>query len=305
MIRPDLPALEHDVAHAIATGDTSRLRLVGHGEISLVLGWPPSAPVVVCKRLPPFAGETAFARYRDVVLRYMHELRDGGVHVVDTDLDHVVRRDGRVVGFHVQPLLPPDALATEVLRAAAPADGHPLFARVADTVVQVTTDRLGVDAQLSNWMWLDGEPWQLDLTTPFLLDEQRRPAFDITPFLASLPAVVRPVVQREMRRLMLRWTTARGALSDLAANLLKEGLADWVGPALDVVNARVDPPVTRREAERVYAQDRRLWPLLFRLQHLNRSWQQRVRHRPYEFLLPERTTYHEARSHPGSARHDT
>ena len=41
---------------------------------------------------------------------------------------------------------------------------------------------------MSNWAWLDGEPWQLDLTTPFLLDERRRPAFDLTPFLAVLPA---------------------------------------------------------------------------------------------------------------------
>ena len=44
---------------------------------------------------------------------------------------------------------------------------------------------------------------------------------------------------------------------------------------------------------RVHADDRRLWPLLFRLEHVNRWWQRRVRRRPYEFLGPERTTYQE------------
>jgi hypothetical protein len=157
---------------------------------------------------------------------------------------------------------------------------------------------VGLDAQLSNWMWLDGEPWQLDLTTPFLLDERRRPAFELAPFLAALPAVVRPVVGRAMTKLILRWTTARGSLLDLAANLVKENLTGWLEPALAIINAHVDPPVTRAEAERVHAQDRRLWPVLFRLQRVNRWWQRRVRHRPYEFLLPERTTYEETHPRP-------
>jgi hypothetical protein len=300
VITPDLEALEADVERAIATNDPSALRLVGHGEISLVLGWPPEHPLIACKRLPPFRDAAAFADYRDVVERYVDHLRLGGVQVVETELAHLVRRDGRVVGFHVQPLLPGEALATEVLRASAPSAGHPLLTEVADTVVRATTERVGIDAQLSNWMWLDGTPWQLDLTTPFLLDERGRPAFDLAPFLAALPAIARPVVRREMGRLITRWTTARGALLDLAANLLKEELAPWLGPALDVVNARVEPAVTRAEAERVHADDRRLWPLLFRLEHANRWWQRRVRRRPFEFLLPERTTYEE-RAGPSSA----
>jgi Family of unknown function (DUF6206) len=291
MISPDLETLEADVSNALSTGDTSRLRLVGHGEISLVLGWPPDNPVVACKRLPPFSNFWAFEKYRDVVVRYIGELRHRGVRVVDTELHHLRRGDRRVTGFHVQPLLPPDALAIDLLRATSPADGHPLLEAVVDTVARATTERVGLDAQLSNWMWLDDEPWQLDLTTPFLLDDHRRPAFDLAPFLASLPAVVRPVVGREMTTLILRWTTARGSLVDLAANLVKEDLTDWLEPALAMINARVDPPVTRAEAERVHAQDRRLWPVLFRLQRVNRWWQRRVRHRQYEFLLPERTTY--------------
>jgi hypothetical protein len=294
MLAPDLEALEADVARAIATGDTSRLNLVGHGEISLVLGWPPSNPEVVCKRLPPFSDEAAYGSYRDVVRRYIDELRARGVRVVDTELCHLVRRDGRVVGFHVQPRLPADRLATEILRHA-PNDGRSLFEAVVATVDRATDDQLGIDAQLSNWIWLEDQPWQIDLTTPFVLDDDRRPGFDLGPFLAPLPAVARPIVRREMAKLILRWTTSRGALLDLAANLLKEDLDEWLPVALHAINAQVSPPITEDEAQRVHLEDRRLWPLLFHLEHLNRWWQQRIRRRQFDFLLPERTTYEEHR----------
>jgi Family of unknown function (DUF6206) len=298
MLAPDLEVLEADVVHAIATGDTSRLNLVGHGEISLVLGWPPSHPEVVCKRLPPFPDERGFLAYRDVVQRYIGELRGRGVRVVDTELRHLVRRDEHVVGFHIQPLLPAERLGTEILRHGAPHDAESLLEAVVETVDRATDDQLGIDAQLSNWIWRDEEPWQIDLTTPFILDDDRRPGFDLAPFLAALPAAVRPIVRREMAKLILRWTTARGALLDLAANILKEELDEWLAPALRAINSRVSPPITEAEAQRVHHEDRRLWPLLFHLEHVNRWWQQRVRRRQFDFLLPERTTYEEHRRRP-------
>ena len=295
MIEPgELRALEDEVSIALATRDAHRLTLLGHGEISLVLGWPPGDPRVACKRLPPFRDATAFERYAAVVRRYIDELRAGGVRVVETDLRHLVRPDGRVVGFHVQPVLPAHALGLELLRSGDASHGHPILPAVTEAVVGVTRPRLGVDAQLSNWAWLDGEPWQLDLTTPFLLDERRRPEFDLAPFLAVLPAPVRLLVKHEMVTLIRRWTTARGALLDMTASLLKERLDPWVDPVLAEVNARVAPPISRDEAARVYEGDRRLWPLLFRLERANRWWQRNVRRRPFEFLVPERTTYEEA-----------
>jgi hypothetical protein len=290
----DLESLEAEVVRALEDQDASGLRILGHGEISLVLGWPPDDPRVACKRLPPFPSSTRFEAYAAVVRRYVEELRAGGIRVIDTELHRLVRSDGRVIGFHVQPVLPTELLGVEVLRSSAPDIAHPLVPAVVDAVVGVTTDRLGVDAQLSNWVWMNGEPWQLDLTTPFLL-EQGNPAFDLSPFLAALPAVIRPVVQRQMVELVHRWTSARGALLDMAANVRKEGLDEWLDPVLHHINSRVEPEVTRDEVLRVNASDARLWPVLLRLERANRWWQRRVRHRTYEFLLPRRTTYEERR----------
>ena len=61
------------------------------------------------------------------------------------------------------------------------------------------------------------------------------------------------------------------ALVDLSGNLLEQVPDNWVTPALEAVNARVDPQITASETVRPHAEDRR----------------------PYEFLLPERTTYGE------------
>jgi len=253
----ELRALEDEVSVALKTRDPGRLPLLGQGEISLVLGWPPDHPRVACKRLPPFRDATAFGHYARVVRQYVDELRAGGVRVVETDLQHLVRPDGHVVGFHVQPVLPAGTIGVAMLRSGDASHGHPILPAVVDAVVGVTHPRLGVDSQLSNWAWLNGEPWQLDLTTPFLLDEHRRPAFDLTPFLAVLPAPVRPLVQREMRALIRRWTTARGALLDMTANLLKERLdAGRGGAGVCRRPAALAAPVPARARQPMVAAER-------------------------------------------------
>jgi Family of unknown function (DUF6206) len=287
----ELQAVEAAVGKACASRDPRGLRQLGYGEISIVLGWPADAPAVAVKRLPPFSDQAAFDAYASVVSSYVDRLRSAGVAVLPTEVRSVVRPDGRVAGFHVQPMVPPGAIATDVLRGTVPAADHPVVTGVADAVSRATADGVGVDAQLANWAVLDGVPHQLDLTTPFLTRPDGRLAFDTGPFLASLPAPLRPIVDREMQSLVRRWLSARGSLLDLVANLYKEGLDPWVAPVLGVVNRRVGPPITAAEALRIHHQDRRLWPLLLRLQKSERWWRTTVRRRGYEFLLPERTTY--------------
>lgn len=287
----DLERLETAVGHALRTHDLTELALVGHGEISLALGWPAEAPEFVCKRLPPFGSDRACREYADVVGRYVAELRRRDVRVVDTEVIWFRRRDGRYIAFHVQPALDPDSLGIAILRGSEPSADHPLLRAVVDVVVRATGDGVGIDSQFTNWSWMDGEPWQLDLTTPFLTNEQGRPAFDMGPFLAALPSVVQPIVRREMTKMFHRWQTPRGSLLDVASNTIKLGLHEWVDALLEYANPKLDEPITSGEAMRTYRSDKRTWPVILQLERANRFWQERVRRRPYEFLLPEHTTY--------------
>ena len=287
----ELHELEAAVVQAIATGDARHLRLLGHGEISVVIGWPGPSPEFAVKRLPPFPSAAVFDDYADVVRRYVAGLESAGVRVLDTEVRRITRSDGSVVGFHIQPAVPGGSLGHEQLAGADPAAGHPIVPAVVEAVQRGANLDHGIDAQMANWAWLDGEPFQLDLTTPFVLGPDGRPAIPLAPFLASLPAAVRPVVRGQMTQLIRRWMSPRGALVDLVANLYKTRLDDWVDPMLREVNRVVSPPVTAVEARGVHRGDRRLWPVLFRLQKTQRWWCHRVRRRPYGFLLPETTTY--------------
>lgn len=287
----DLRRLDDAVTVALRTRDPSGLHLLGWGEVSLVVGWPADEPAVACKRLPPFRNRERFEAYADSVRRYVTALQDGGVAVLDTDVRCIVRDDGSTIGYHVQPLVPADALGTEALRASSPDATHPLLGAIVDAVVRVTTDRLGVDAQLSNWVWRDGTALQLDLTTPIMLGADMRPTFELDPFLRSIPAIARPVMGREMRKFMNRYLTPRTCFVDFASNLSKEGLASWVPAALEAVNERVVPPITEREAAEYHAKDVKLWPLVLRLQRIEAWWQHTARRRTYEFLLREHSTY--------------
>jgi len=289
----DLRALEDAVGVALRTRDARQLRLVGHGEITMALGWPTQEPQFVCKRLPPFDSVDAASAYGAIVNRYINTLRRRGVHVVETEVEWFERPDGRVIVYHVQPALAPETLGLDILRRSTPRVDHPLLSSVVDTVIASTGGGVGVDAQISNWSWMEGEPWQLDLSTPIMMNDAGQPALDMTPFLAVLPAVIRPVVRREMGKLIRRWLTTRDSLMDLAANLIKANLEDWMQPVLDCINERIDEPITYQEAERIFKSDRRMFPPLLVLGRANRLWQEQVRRRPFEFLLPDSTTYTE------------
>lgn len=61
----ELSRLEEAVGGALATGDQSGLRILGFGEITLVLGWPAAArgsPPSACPSSPTATGPRPTAR---------------------------------------------------------------------------------------------------------------------------------------------------------------------------------------------------------------------------------------------------
>ncbi len=287
MIADDaLATLEGQVQEALRSGDSSALRVLGYGEISVVLGWPADAPVLACKRLPPFADHEALARYEALVHWYVAGLERAGVRVVPTEL-HVAPGSDPAVAFLVQPALPAPSFVPAVLRSGDPVNGHPAVEAVVSAVVRAVRPGLGLDGQLSNWVWLDGRLAYVDVSTPLARDATGGSLLDTGLFVASLPWVLRTPVRRFVAPSIVgRYHDARTVLLDLSANLLKERLDGWLPVVLDEVNRRVDPPVDPDEVRRDYASDARLWGALQRVRRADRWWQRSVRRRPYAFLLP-------------------
>ncbi|MBI2168829.1 MAG: hypothetical protein HYU28_04905 [Actinobacteria bacterium] len=284
--RAALLRLDAEVEDALRTGDESTLRVLGFGEISLVLGWPADEPGLAVKRSPATTDEPARA-YADLFDRYLKELAERGVDVVDTELMRIDRDDGSVVLYSIQELLDSATLATEFLKTASPADVARVFEGVRDATLAVCDPILGLDSQISNWAVQDGHLRYFDVTTPFMADADGCPLLDVEPFLKALPAVLRPALRRfVLPDVIARYHRGRDVLLDFVANLQRFGFADLQPAALEVVNQKIDPPVGLDEARRYYKSDARLWSFMLRVRRLDRGWQRHVRRRPYPFLLP-------------------
>ena len=285
-----LPAVEAAVREALDSGREDHLRVLGHGEISLVVGWPTDAPVVACKRLPVFSSTAAAERYAGVFSRYVARLEQRGLQVVPSTLHFLgPGADGRLVGYVVQPVLPAPSLGPEILRASAPDPDHPLLAAVVAGVLGTVDARTGLDAQISNWALLDDTAHYLDVTTPILYDDDGlEPVVEV--LIASYPWVLRPPLRRfAAPPIAAAYCDPRTVLLDLAANLHKERLTEWIPAVLEAANRELAVPLTTDEVDRYYRSNARLWEVMLRLRRADRWWQRRVRRRAYPFLLPGST----------------
>jgi hypothetical protein len=284
----ELASLEELVQEALARGTASHLKVLGQGEITMVLGWPPHEPRFAAKRLPPFRSASQLRAYADVLERYLCALAAAGVETVPTHLCHVARRDGTLAAYCVQQALPARSLVATRLTATTPGPGHPLVHGIVEAAARTVSARVGLDAQVSNWAW-DGERLRyLDVTTPILSRPDGSSELDPALFLGAFPWAVRGLVRRfALPSMLRRYHRLRSVLRDVCANLIKERLEDWLPAFLEAANAHLERPLTASEVRGDYRSDARRWSLLLRLRRADRWWQRTVRRRPYPFLLPE------------------
>jgi len=278
----ELDELETRVQRAF--DGSNDLEVLGYGEVSSVVGLDSESGRYAAKRLPPFPDSASRERYQKCFQGYLEKLRSCGVEAIESVL---VPTGDPLVLYCMQPRLDPSALAVNALVALSVADGVAVLTRIVDLVQATVAPRLGLDAQLSNWV-VDGDALRyLDVTTPLLRGEDGKEELDIELFVASLPWIIRGAVRRFMLRdILATYYDPRRTVVDLLANLLKERLDEVFAAAIEEFGSRFDPAITAAEARRYYKSDARTWALLQRLRRIDRAWQRSVRRRTYPFLLP-------------------
>ena len=287
----DVERLDATVEDAIHAGAPRGLRVLGYGELTLVLGWPTDDPVVAVKRLPPFTDAGRLEAYAGLLERYLETLRARGLSVITTEVcSHPGPRE-TVRGYLVQPLVPRERHLNVVLTSADQTRARELFEMVVENVHRCTDETVGLDAQAANWWVENGGLGYFDVSTPMLRDPGGRELLDVALFLSAYPWLMRPVLARIAPGVMAQYHDARTVLLDFASNLHKEGFDHWVPTLLETANARLDLPLTAGDVARYFRQDKALWALMQRLRLADRGWQRHVRHRPYPFLLPPRYRY--------------
>ena len=291
----DLHVVESAIAAAIRGDGINSLRLLGHGEISIVLAWPQFEPTVALKRVPPFRNAAEAQRYVDVCHGFFDTLRTADVAIWPTELLTLVRPDGKAVVYHRQPIADTTQLGSNVLRNATPAESHAMLDAIADATARVCSPTVGFDVQVANWLWDGTTATQLDFTSPFTLTSNRKDiTYDSHAFLQEYPLLLRPYLKRELTKLIQRYTTAEGALADMVSNMLKEGLDAWVDPAIASINQRLGTNLQRATAQQMLDQDSAFMPMVLKLKKSQRWWLHHTGRR-YEALLPDETTYDHAR----------
>jgi hypothetical protein len=282
----ELATLEREVWAALEAGETGGLRVLGYGEITLVLGWPADAPRVACKRLPVFADAARADTYGATIDEYVRALADRGVDVVASEWRTVTTRGGETAAYLVQPVLPADTLVVSLLHDDPPG-AVAILERIMETIMAIVDEQVGLDGQASNWALVDGRLRYFDVTTPMLAGADGRTRLDLGLLTMPLPAALRGVVRRAVApSLVAHYHRPRDVLVDLIGNLRKERLDHLVEPAIARANAHVDRRIDRDEIDRWYRSDARTWEALLRLRRADRWWQRHVRRRTYPYLLP-------------------
>ena len=287
----DVERLDAAVEGAIRAGQPRGLRVLGYGEITLVLGWPSDDPVVAVKRLPPFPDARRLDAYADLLERYIAVLKERGVGVVETEIVSHSGRDHSVRAYLVQPFVPRERHLNVRLGSAAGEHATELLLQVVDNVCRCVDREVGFDAQAANWFVEAGRLGCFDVSTPMLRGPDGREQLDLALFLAIYPWVARPALARIAPGVMAQYHDRRTVLLDFASNLHKEGLDRHVPALIRLANARLASPLSVADVRRYFRQDKLLWALMQRLRLADRAWQRHVRHRPYPFLLPARYRY--------------
>jgi hypothetical protein len=197
-----------------------------------------------------------------------------------------LKRGDQLVAYLVQPILDADSLGHNVLKASEPDPDHPFLAALGQAL-QVVSPTLSVDAQVTNFSWDGSSLTLVDIGTPFLWDDDGTFRFDMKPFARMLPTPTRPLAIRELTKLVTRWNDPRRVGIDIVANLYREGIPEWVDPMVLALNRELAPvdPITAEEARAFYEEDVKIWPLLKRLQAVERWWQTSIRRRPYDWFI--------------------
>lgn len=289
---PMLANLELQVQRALVQRDLGELKVLGYGDSSVVLACEVETTNFACKRLPLFPSRDDFSQYSDLWARYVSELQARGVSTLETRFELVSIEDAGCIVYCIQPAIDEPALLPRYLAKCPQSEAEQLLDRLLQIVLSVTCDRIGLDADVSNWCLQNDQLTLIDLTTPLLRDDNLNQELKLDMFLTSLPWMVRGALKRIGPYSFIgKFYTPRGILLDMLCGLCREGIEQHVPYFMARANEVVARPFSLRELRRYGVLNETIWNGKRKLQQLERLWRVRVLGKTYQFLLPPKGAF--------------
>ena len=276
------------------------VHVLGYGEISTVFQIGDGTDLAY-KRMPLFHSRAEAEQYITHYRQYCQWLREAGL-VLPDDETLVTDQPGRPTVLYIgQKQLPAERFCHQLIRSMNEHDFKLLVEKICAEIQKIwlfneshlPSLELAIDGQLSNWVWLPGdaggEMVYTDTSTPlFRIDGQEQLNPEL--FLQSAPSFLRWIIRwLFLSDVMNRYYDRRQVYIDLAANLHKEQRPDLVPAAVDVINnhlTREPDPLTVKEVEKYYKEDRLIWSLFLAFRRFDRRLKTKLFRQRYEFILP-------------------
>ncbi len=289
-------------------------RVLGYGEISTIFEIDsPSTRGLACKRMPIFNTEVEVSHYERIYNDYNTVLNDEiGIKIPEYGFAWFTTVKGNIIAFDLQHKLPGESIGNRAIHKLDTDNIRTLFLCVLRELMKIWAfnqanpgHALGIDGQISNWSIAgfypasprinDGtELLYFDTSTP-LMKKDGKEQLDPELFLRSAPSFLRWLIRwLFLEGVMTRYYDARLVTIDLIANFYKEQRPELVPPLIEAANdfyategkALGIAPLTGKEIEAYYSDDKTIWVLFLALRRFDRWLHKYILNKPYIYILP-------------------
>ena len=295
----DLPSesavqsLEDTVQRALRSLDTSKLTILGYGEVTTVFRLDTDDAAFACKRFPVFQSSRDAQSHQALIVRYVAALEERGVRVLDTGFVPLPTAGDATVLYLVQPMVDPDRIGPRYFATLGADEVRKRFRDVAHAVRQSVSPTLAVDGQLSNWIFFDDGLTCMDISTPLM----RSPSGDdlcnwqllSESALGGLLRPARGYFNKKIPETVASYYSLRGQALDFLGNLRKEKLDHLVEPLIPIANEafELDDPIALEDVKKYYNEDADFYALAMKAMRINRFFYRTILRKTYpNFIAP-------------------
>ncbi len=291
------------------------VKVLGSGEISVVIEIVNHPENLVYKRMPIFKNEKQVKKHEFVVKKYC-QLLQNRIHINLPEHDIVWFKDtkGRIAFYGVQKKLIPESIGNNVIHQVSDDEVEMLVLLALKEMKKVWTFnkenpnlKIGMDSQISNFAIIDYDPKNpkvdenskliyVDTLTPFIRINGKE-AMDLKLVVSSVPTILRgPLYYIFGPGVVEGYYTWRTASIDLIANFFKEQRPELIPRLVKAANNFFKQeagefniePFDVEEIKKYYKLDKFIWELLQRLRKIDRFFKVKLFRKEYPFYIPEK-----------------